>query len=870
MDTLFPLKFYSNFQKIIDVNSDHKKQTEVSARLKLIENYICKKLSIDKLQECNLETVRKLEDPCSAENILKYLIDFRKITISEKDIKTNDPKFLHLYGLVIRKDDKQFGRSFGDYQKTKEAEFPEVAHLSEVLVADFNILIQCAYLHNYKLAIKNIIKCKKIDVNCLKIRCKKNKYFAVYAAEKGYSDLLKLFFDSKNKKLNLVVKMKDDRHQSILTECLKGSSYFKNEEIKSEDFYPRKYDDCIDLIVKQEEFPETILPLNPMRDIVKHHNEYAALKLINIFGLLPQFVQELNRSFLESFLDSKVTESQNSVKDFNIKADYEFLMKKENSPDSSLDSLAMLTSHNELKDLITHPVLSSFVEMKLRRFKYLYIVNLFLFITIFFGAIFCGHCYLRSLPFIIAGCYLLFRELLQLYFFLKNSKVLKSEEDLCNNCWEFLKSKGNMLEIALIWASFMTGFMLMNQSDSLLYYRIFITIIIILGSIEFSLLLIEVFPGLAIYIHMLKTVMITFIKISFLVVIYIMAFGFCFHVIFYSPMADTEESSEINETLNTESENTVENSDPKKDKRFGTFESLWIGFIKTIIMLTGEYEASDLNFWGWSGYALLLCFVLTSILIYNFINGLAIADVQKLKEKGEFLDLKLKILTIQRHERYLEDSFDQNTCFLKRAIIGLIVSEPFVVTSGIVNEKRVVQFQTNVESEEKKDKIKKDKDPSHKIIKIPTVTLSKDSYDRLKDILNGKESNEESKSFEKKFDSLTFEFSQMKENLSETLNTNFEKINEEVNSKLENFTQEFKNRNEKFNSHFKSVEEQVEIMFNEMNVMKNDISDIKNLLKLLVSGSTESDDKQSEFAANESNALLQEKRSRFRKHHDWS
>jgi hypothetical protein len=326
-----------------------------------------------------------------------------------------------------------------------------------------------------------------------------------------------------------------------------------------------------------------------------------------------------------------------------------------------------------------------------------------------------------------------------------------------------------------------------------------------------------------------------------------MAFGFCFHVIFYSPTTDYAKNS--NETLEVD-ENIELDEDEKKDERFGSFESLWIGFIKMLVMLTGEFEASDLNFHGWSGYALLLGFVLTSILIYNFINGLAIADVQKLREKGEFHDLKLKILTIQRHERYLGNFSDQDPWSLKKFLTRLIVSDPLNVTGGTVNEKRVVQFYSNVEN----DKTKKNEKPTESSNKIiPSVTLSKDSYDRLKDILKGKESNEESKNFEKKFDSLAFEFSQMKENLSETLNTNFEKNYDDVDSKLESFSQEFRDRNEIVNSDIQSLENKVDAIY-------RDMTEIKSLLKDWLGALDES-----EFAANERNTILQEKRRRFQR-----
>lgn len=154
-------------------------------------------------------------------------------------------------------------------------------------------------------------------------------------------------------------------------------------------------------------------------------------------------------------------------------------------------------------------------------------------------------------------------------------------------------------------------------------------------------------------------------------------------------------------------------------------------------------------FSGYLSKLLVLVFILTAILLLNFINALAIADVQKLKEKAEFLDLKLKLLTIQRHYKLIAKCIESDWRKFIKTIIQKVIPEPYIITKQIINENREVEFITQND------------------IKIKSFRISKDSYNRLKDILKGREICEEQQYMEKRFDSLAFEMSQFNEKLQE-------------------------------------------------------------------------------------------------------
>lgn len=119
---------------------------------------------------------------------------------------------------------------------------------------------------------------------------------------------------------------------------------------------------------------------------------------------------------------------------------------------------------------------------------------------------------------------------------------------------------------------------------------------------------------------MLKTVAETFLKIFSVFIMFIISFTICYHVIFCN--------------LSFAEKFTAQNKESAKSKNFDDPNSLrhwWNCFLNITIMLAGEHnhDVSKLNDnQFWFATVFLFFFVLCAIVLYNFINGLAINDIQ--------------------------------------------------------------------------------------------------------------------------------------------------------------------------------------------------------------------------------------------------
>lgn len=260
------------------------------------------------------------------------------------------------------------------------------------------------------------------------------------------------------------------------------------------------------------------------------NNEYAMLKLLEKGYYLGYEDEEItkdgnwiNAKVFEQFLDSRVTTTNGVVssgyrdEDRGIQIDYTFLISPDIRPitmnkdengqrlifSNGMAPLEWLLTNEKLRHLITHPVLSMFVNLKSHKFSSIYSLNLYMFCGFYIFPFMLVFIYYDPqdetdmlkimIPAAIATFYLTIREAIQ-FFWIIDNKI------------EYFKKKSNKLEMLMIFSSWwLLIALLTNKYHS---YQVSSAFIILFGAIE--LLSILPYSSLSIYMFMLKEVTVSY------------------------------------------------------------------------------------------------------------------------------------------------------------------------------------------------------------------------------------------------------------------------------------------------------------------------------------------------------------------------
>jgi ankyrin repeat protein len=364
-----------------------------------------------------------------------------------------------------------------------------------------------------------------------------------------------------------------------------------------------------------------------------------------------QFVDRIilmmNSSFFESYYYNRVLESAETslleaILDncFVCKdSEYDGNRMKVTFKLHVLSQMMDFTQDSHHKDLLRHPVLSSFVNLTWKKLKYYFFLDVAFYIM-----------FLLSLT-----TYIMFSE----YFNTPNNiDLTKNTRDLLrfnesvitssmsyetwyntSQClWyiliilldllfvrevcqlliyglRYIKSLENWLELLLIAVTFTSCSGLVEIVE---LKRHFFAIAILLGWFELVLLLGRL-PFLSVQTEMFKAVSLTFLKFMAGYVILILAFSFSFYVLF--------------------KESTKEN----------LFSNPLISVLGGMVMFAGEFNAANLHFStlpGTSHVIFLLFVVFVTIVLFNLLQGLAVGDTRKVWEKAETLSLDARVKLI--------------------------------------------------------------------------------------------------------------------------------------------------------------------------------------------------------------------------------
>lgn len=416
------------------------------------------------------------------------------------------------------------------------------------------------------------------------------------------------------------------------------------------------YKKCFELLLNHQDIDlnqKDIYDNSALHYAVRNKDRDTILMLLEkgaYIGIKSKFnqfsISNINPKLLEKHFDSCITTNnlRGADDNFEIEFDYKSFIptefcKQQHLKDNSSDIIEtfsdemapfdFISRSNDLKHLIEHPLISSFLYLKWNRLAFIFYLN-FILCAIFAisTVLYILQCLevvqrfeiteiLRITSAVII-IYILIREISQLIF----------------SPYVYISSWDNYLEVLLIVFSAVT---LYTRAE----YRAIAASTILLIAFEIFVLAGSLpFWSFSTHFVMMKTVSISFLRSFLLYSIIIIAFSLSFFTLLH----------EKNESVELDRNNT---SAGDESDNFNKFSDIKLSIIKTLVMLTGEFDAASINFSlnMWS-YAVFLTFLfLISTVLFNLLNGLAVSDTQAIISEAELNHHVRRTQVLARYER---------------------------------------------------------------------------------------------------------------------------------------------------------------------------------------------------------------------------
>uniref|UniRef100_A0A6V7KCJ1 Ion transport domain-containing protein n=1 Tax=Bracon brevicornis TaxID=1563983 RepID=A0A6V7KCJ1_9HYME len=368
---------------------------------------------------------------------------------------------------------------------------------------------------------------------------------------------------------------------------------------------------------------------------------------MNAFGVPP--IAHISPKILEDHLDSCLRSKSDKTDDYEIEFDYKCLRphtapfsqdettqtllpkssrasRQPTHSHSEMETLSYISKNPALRHLLKHPIISSFLQLKWHRMRHIFYANcliyVFFYIFINFYILVLTYAPIKTNVldpqpsntsgrlilisensaglWTVTAIFLLFLAIREFFQFLSSPK-------------HYIRSIENFLEVILIILAAAVLFGAGNQVGAL---------VILLSAWEL-VLLIGQHPKMSTGIEMFKTVTWNFLRFLLLYAFLILAFALAFFTLF-------------------------------KDVNDDNFLDPGQSIFKTIIMLTGEFDASDIPFVskpGLSHFIFILFVFLIAIVLFNLLNGLAVSDTADIMGKAELVALISRTRLVAYAER---------------------------------------------------------------------------------------------------------------------------------------------------------------------------------------------------------------------------
>lgn len=183
---------------------------------------------------------------------------------------------------------------------------------------------------------------------------------------------------------------------------------------------------------------------------------------------------------------------------------------------------------------------------------------------------------------------------------------------------QYLRRASTLLRLAII---ILTVILCVKEFDKAAKHHC-ASIAVLLAWFEF-LLRIGCIPNFSILMQMLQTVSLTFVKFMSFYSPLIIAFSLCFYTMLRRSFSQL------------------------------FYKNVWMTILKSVLMLNGEYEASDMEFdlLPVTSHVILVLFILLiGVILLNLLSGLAVSDTQAIKNDAETLSLIARVRLISNIE----------------------------------------------------------------------------------------------------------------------------------------------------------------------------------------------------------------------------
>lgn len=433
------------------------------------------------------------------------------------------------------------------------------------------------------------------------------------------------------------------------------------------------YEKCFQLLLNHRNIDinqQDLFDCSALHYAVKFNNSNAILDLLKkgaFIGVKNKFnqlsISNINPKVLEKHFDSCITTNDYRVGDdnFEIRFDYtNFVPTETRQPDEKLNdskkgvetcpdemsSIEYISESNELRHLIRHPLVASFLFLKWNRLAFIFYMNfvlcsLFAVSTVSY-VIFCYNDEpssvelknLLRLVTLVLTIYIAVREISQFTF---------------SPC-VYLRSLENYLECALVVMVLLILFDICSES----WRRTVAATSILLIAVEIFLLAGSLpFWSFSTHYVMLKTVTWSFLKSLSLYAIILLAFSLSFFTLLRETPKKNESSGRIDLRANPDDAKSGED-----EEDLNKFSNLGLSIIKTLVMSTGEFEAASIDFGqnAWSYFVFVAFLFIISTVLLNLLNGLAVNDTQIIKSEAELTNFIRRCQVLSRYEKALLDS----------------------------------------------------------------------------------------------------------------------------------------------------------------------------------------------------------------------